>query len=66
MCRERKIVVELDGGTHSTDVELTRDQARMMALQRLGYRVFRAHNVDVYENIDGVLDTLLAFVEDCR
>jgi very-short-patch-repair endonuclease len=39
---------------------------RMLKLQRLGYRVFRVHNVDVYENIGGVLDTLLAFIEDSR
>jgi very-short-patch-repair endonuclease len=33
-------------------------------LRRLGHRVFRAHNSDVYENIDGVLDTLLALIEE--
>ena len=25
LCRERKVVVELDGGTHSTEAELARD-----------------------------------------
>ena len=37
--------------------------ARAAGLQHLGYRIFRVRNVDVYENLDGVLDSLLAFVE---
>jgi hypothetical protein len=32
-------------------------------LRALGYRVFRVSNDDVYRNIDGALDSLLAFVE---
>lgn len=28
-----------------------------------GYRVFRVRNIDVFENMDGVLDTLLTFLE---
>ena len=66
VCRECKVAVEVDGGTHSTDIERSRDRARMLQLQRLGYRVFRVHNVDVYESIGRVLDTLLAFIEDSR
>ena len=55
LCREHKVVVEVDGGTHSSEADARRGQQ----LQRMGYRVFRVHNVDIYENIDGVLDTLL-------
>jgi len=63
LCRERKIVVEVDGGTHGTETELARDEARMIELRRLGYRVFRERNIDVCENIDRVLDALLGFME---
>ncbi len=63
-CRERKVVVEVDGGTHSTDEEIARDGKRALALGRLGYRVFRVCNDDVYHNIDYTLDALLAFVEE--
>ena len=63
LCRERKVVVEVDGGTHGTKIELARDEARMNELRGLGYRVFRVHNIDVYENIDCVLDALLGFIE---
>jgi very-short-patch-repair endonuclease len=62
-CRERNIVVEIDGGTHGTSEDLARDEARTAYLNSGGYRVFRAFNGDIYENIDGVLDGLLAFIE---
>jgi len=63
VCRERKVVIEVDGGTHGTDVEIARDETRTIELRRLGYRVFRVHNIDVYEKIDWVLDALLGFIE---
>ena len=62
-CREWKIIVEVDGGTHSTPDELARDAARSAYLRAQGFRIFRAHNQDIYDNLDGVLDTLLAFIE---
>ena len=64
LCRERKVVVELDGGTHSTDAELASDAVRSGKLSKLGYRVFRVSNADVFEHIDEVLAALLAFVEE--
>jgi len=63
LCREHKVVVEVDGGTHSTEAEVAADAMRAEQLERMGYRVFRAHNGAVYESIDGVLDSLLAFIE---
>ena len=62
VCRELKIIVEIDGATHATADEIARDRARAAVLSAEGYRVYRAHNGDVYENIDGVLDGLLAFI----
>jgi very-short-patch-repair endonuclease len=59
VCRELKLAVEVDGATHSTDAEATYDDARTQFLEANGYHVFRAHNDEVFENLDGVLDTLL-------
>jgi very-short-patch-repair endonuclease len=50
-------------GTHSTDAERDSDAARSAYLAAQGYKIFRAYNQKVYDNLDGVLDTLLAFVE---
>jgi very-short-patch-repair endonuclease len=66
VCRERKVIVEVDGGTHSTDAELAHDATRTRHLERLGYRIFRVDNDDIYHNIDNVLDALLAFIEQPR
>ncbi|MGC2787188.1 MAG: DUF559 domain-containing protein [Roseiarcus sp.] len=63
VCREEKLVVEIDGATHSTDDEHRRDGAREQVLRDRGYRVARFHNDEVYRNIEGVLDTILATLE---
>ena len=63
-CRELRIIVEVDGGTHGTDEELARDRARATYLEAQGYRIFRAYNSDIYGNLEGVLDGLLAFIRD--
>ena len=52
MCRERYLVVELDGGQHA---ENTRDAVRTAFLEAEGYRVIRFWNNEVLSNVDGVL-----------
>ena len=62
-CREKKVIIEIDGATHGTKAEMADDAARTTFLSEHGFRVFRANNSDIYENLNGVLDALLAFVE---
>jgi very-short-patch-repair endonuclease len=62
-CREVGLVIEIDGATHSTTEELRHDQAREDFLVACGWRVVRFSNDDVYRNLDGVLETILAAVE---
>ena len=57
-CPARKLVIELDGGQHSTQPEA--DFARSAALARHGYRVIRFWNNDVIGNIEGVVATIEA------
>ena len=64
LCRECKVIVEVDGGTHATEVEIASDFTRSRELSRLGYRVFRVRNEDVFESIDRVFEALLAFIEE--
>ncbi|HEX7076646.1 MAG TPA: endonuclease domain-containing protein [Hyphomicrobiaceae bacterium] len=58
VCFDAKVIVEVDGATHSTQDEVMRDTERTCALESFGYLVLRFRNVDVYENVDGVLDVL--------
>jgi very-short-patch-repair endonuclease/SAM-dependent methyltransferase len=60
VCRERRLIIELDGGQHS---ECSEDRQRDSELSGLGYRVIRIWNNDVTENLDGVLQTLLSELE---
>ncbi len=55
-CRDRRLVVELDGGQHS---ENKRDEDRDTFLTKQGYRVLRFWNNDVMSNRHGVLEAIL-------
>jgi len=57
VCRDRHLIVELDGGQHS---DSTQDGERDAELGTLGYRVIRIWNNDVIDNLDGVLHRLLS------
>ena len=57
LCRDRNLVVEVDGGQHA---ESESDKVRDAYLASEGYRVVRFWNSDVLSNIDGVLQTILA------
>jgi very-short-patch-repair endonuclease len=55
-CRERKLIVEVDGSQH---LESATDRRRDKLLAKLGYRTVRVWNNEVLNNIDGVLEMLL-------
>ena len=64
-CRDRKLIVELDGATHGTDAETSHDERRSAYLQAQGYRVIRFWNDDVYNGLSDVCDAiLLALAEE--
>ncbi len=55
-CRERKLIVELDGGQHAAHADY--DVGRTAFLQALGYRVLRFWDNDALSNTDGVLERI--------
>ena len=57
MCREAKLVVEVDGGQH--DARAAADAVRTGLIEAEGYRVIRFWNHDVLANVDGVLQAIL-------
>ena len=61
VCRDKRLVVEVDGGQHADSAE---DAARDAFLTGEGYRVMRFWNNDVLSNRDGVLTVIL--VRRCR
>jgi very-short-patch-repair endonuclease len=59
-----RIVVELDGEQHGYAGGLRRDAKRTAYLAAAGYRVLRFWNHEVIENLDGVVETVLAALVD--
>ncbi|CAM5516182.1 tRNA (cytidine/uridine-2'-O-)-methyltransferase TrmJ OS=Afipia felis OX=1035 GN=trmJ PE=3 SV=1 [Afipia felis] len=53
-----KLVIEVGGVTHGTEVEIIRDRARTASLDDFGFHVVRVTNTDVSENLEGVLETI--------
>ena len=53
--RSRKLVVELDGDTHT---DQARDASRTAILEQQGYRVIRFGNADVMRSLEGVLTVI--------
>lgn len=55
-----RLLIELDGPSHSFPGAAEKDQRRTEWLENEGYRVLRFWNQEIFENIDGVLDTIYA------
>jgi very-short-patch-repair endonuclease len=55
-CVLPRMVIEVDGDTHSTDAELEHDRRRERYLKSRGWHVFRVTNEDVYNRLDTVIE----------
>ena len=60
MCREAKLVIEVDGGQHGA----LRDAARDRLIEADGFRVLRFWNNEVLGNTEGVLLSILRVLQD--
>ena len=56
LCRQRKLIVEVDGYSH--DIAPERDVARDAVLRAKGYRVLHFSNDDVKMNTEGVVEAI--------
>lgn len=59
-CPDAWLIVELDGGGHSEDAAMLKDKVRTADLEQQGYIVLRFWNNEVFENLDGVCETILS------
>lgn len=57
-CYEARLIVEVDGATHSTESELTKDARREAVLRASGNSVLRFTNEDIFHNLEGVVETI--------
>ena len=59
-CPEQFLVVEIDGDVHAEETQRTKDRQREKYFCSLGLQVIRYTNHEVLNNLDGVLEHLLA------
>ncbi len=57
-CPKKRLIIEIDGATHSTNKEIADDAIREKYFESLGLRVIRFTNNDIKENMDEVLTVI--------
>ena len=58
-CVEARLVIECDGDQHGADDALIHDATRNAFMESEGWMVLRFWNPEIYNNMDGVLETIL-------
>jgi len=57
-CPKANLVIELDGGQHYSEIGKAKDRARDDVLTKMGIKVLRFSDRDVFENIGGVMEEI--------
>ena len=57
-CHDFKLVLEVDGGIHNSEIQSEHDENRTSALEELGIRVIRFSNEEILNNLESVLQKI--------
>ncbi len=57
-CKEKKLVIEIDGDSHFTEEGKEYDKQRSFYLESLGLKVLRFTNNEIHENFEEVLEKI--------
>ena len=63
VCREKNLIIEIDGGQHNEIEIQDYDKQRSLYLETKGFKVIRFWNNDIVENIEGVLEEITKHLE---
>ena len=63
-CPAAKLAIELDGDSHFHPVEQRYDSQRQRYIESFGIRCLRFTNSEIYENLEGVLETVARVLRD--
>lgn len=58
VCLQKKLIIELDGGYHSTEEQILEDGNRTQYLNALGFDVVRFSNEEVIGDTEIVIETI--------
>ena len=62
-CSKAKLIIELDGEQHADPKEQDRDALRTQRIEKLGYKVIRIPNREIWKNFQGVKDFIYRELE---
>ena len=63
-CYELMLAIEIDGASHNLDAQVKQDPIRQKRLEALGVRFLRFMDRDVKQNMNGVLQTIAAWIDE--
>lgn len=63
MCKELKLIIEVDGASHDFDEIIQKDTRRQNELEKAGFTVLRFLNEEVLKDINNVVLTLESWIE---
>ncbi len=64
MCKELKLVIEVDGLTHQSNETCEKDKRKTYALERARFKVLRFADEQVLNNMNGVREVILSVIEE--
>jgi len=65
-CHEERLVIEVDGEIHDLSENMEHDEGRAFEFELNGIHVIRFRNAEVLENIEDVLNRIIANLESIR
>ena len=66
VCKENKMIIEIDGGQHNTPEGILADENRTKYLQSVGYKILRFWNNEIDNNIEGVYQKIIEQIENIK
>lgn len=63
VCREKWLIIELDGSQHNEDENILKDNQRTKYLESRGFKVLRFWNNDVDNNIESVILEIKKYID---
>ena len=57
-CHKHRLIIEIDGGYHNTENQQKSDLFRSKELERLGLKVIRFTNEEIYNSLSDVLNKI--------
>lgn len=61
-CISKKLIIEIDGGYHETQLQQREDAIRTAHIEQLGYRVIRFTNDEVLNKLPDVLNRIREYL----